>query len=83
MKFAQSCPTLCDPWTIESKEFSMPEYWSGFQFPSPGDFPNPVIEPRSPAVQADSLPAELQGNPRHCVIVRKFFITVSKRGVRK
>ena len=33
-----------------------PEYWSGF--PSPADLPNPGIEPRSPALQADSLPAE-------------------------
>ena len=32
-------------------------------FPSPGDFPNPGIEPRSPALQADSLPAEPEGKP--------------------
>ena len=32
-------------------------------FPSPGDLPNPGIEPRSPTVQADSLPAEPQGKP--------------------
>ena len=49
------------PWTIQSMEFSRPEYWSGQPFPSPGDLPNPGIEPRSPALQADSLPAELQG----------------------
>ena len=34
-------------------------------FPSPGDFPNPGIEPRSPAWQADSLPAEPQGGRKH------------------
>ena len=34
-------------------EFSRPEYWSGRPFPSPGDFPNPGIEPRSSALQAD------------------------------
>ena len=39
-------------------EFSRPEYWSGWPFPSPGDLPNPGIEPRSPALQVDSLPAE-------------------------
>jgi len=39
-------------------EFSRPEYWSGYPFPSPGDLPNPGIEPRSPALQADSLPTE-------------------------
>ena len=44
-------------------EFSRTEYWSGEPFPSPGDLPNPGTEPRSPALQADSLPAELQGKP--------------------
>ena len=34
-------------------------------FPFPGDFPNPMIEPRSPAFQADSLPAEAQGKPKN------------------
>ena len=42
-------------------EFSRPDYWSGEPFPSPGDLPNPRIEPRSPTLQADSLPAEPQG----------------------
>jgi len=44
-------------------EFSSPEYWSGEPFPYPGDLPNPGIEPRSPALWADSLPAEPQGKP--------------------
>ena len=48
------------PWTIAyqaplSMGFSRQEYWSGFTFPSPGDLPNPGIEPRSPALQADAL----------------------------
>ena len=42
-------------------ESSRPEYWSGYPFPSPGDLPNPGIKPRSPALQAESLPAEPQG----------------------
>ena len=42
-------------------EFSRPEYWSGQSFPSSGDLRNPGIEPRPPAWQADSLPAEPQG----------------------
>ena len=46
-----------------SMEFSRPEYWSGKPFPSPGVLPNPGIEPRSPPLQADSLPTELQGKP--------------------
>ena len=37
-------------------EFARQGYWSGLPFPSPGDLPNPGIEPRSPALQADSLP---------------------------
>ena len=41
-------------------EFSRPEYWSGQPFASPGDLSNPGIEPRSPTLQADSLPAEPQ-----------------------
>ena len=44
-------------------EFSRPEYWSEEPFPSPGDLPNPGIEPRSSALQADSLLAEPQGKP--------------------
>ena len=43
--------------------FSRQEYWSGLPFPSPGDLPDPGIEPRSPALQADSLPAEPPGKP--------------------
>ena len=54
------------PWTIAyqappSMGFSRQEYWSGLPFPSPGDLPNPGIEPRSPSLQADSSPAEPPG----------------------
>ena len=54
------------PWTVAhqaslSVGFSRQEYWSGLPFPSPGDLPNPGTEPRSPTLQADSLPAEPQG----------------------
>ena len=61
------------PWTIAcqaslSMEFSRQEYWSGV--PSPGDHPDPGIKPRSPALQADSLPSELQGRSyNYCRIV--------------
>ena len=44
-------------------EFSRPEYWSVKPFPPPGDLPNPGIEPRSPALQTDSLPAEPAEKP--------------------
>ena len=42
-------------------EFSRQEYWSVLLFPSPGDLPNPGMEPVSPALQADSLPSEPPG----------------------
>ena len=53
-------------WTVASQAllsmgFSRQEYWSGLPFPSPGDLPNPGIEPQSPALQADSLSTELPG----------------------
>ena len=41
-----------------SMGFSRQEYWSGLPFPSPGDFPDPGIEPGSPELQAASLPSE-------------------------
>ena len=52
------------PWNMQSMEFSRPEYWSWQPFPSPEDLANPGIEPMSPALQADSLPAEPPGKPR-------------------
>ena len=56
------------PWTVAhqaplSMGFSRQEYWSGLQFPSPGDLPNPGIEPRSPTLQADALTSEPPGKP--------------------
>ena len=53
-------------WTVAhqaplSMGFSRQEYWSGLPCPSPGDLPNPGIEPGSPTLQADSLPTKLQG----------------------
>ena len=56
---AESCPTLGTPCTVAcqalSMGFSRQEYWSGLPFPSPGDFPDPGIEPWSPALLADSF----------------------------
>ena len=46
-----------------SMGFSRQECWSGLPCPPPADLPDPGIEPRSPALQADSLPTELQGKP--------------------
>ena len=62
-----SCVQLfTTPWTVvnqapPSMGFSRQEYWSGLPFPSPGDLPDPGIEPGSPALQADALPSEPPG----------------------
>ena len=71
---AQLCLTFCNLnessslWTVAhegllSMKFSWQEYGSGLPFPSPGDLPDSGIEPRSPTLQADSLPAEPPGKP--------------------
>ena len=54
------------PWTVAyeaspSMGFSRQEYWSGLLFLSPGDLPDPGIEPRSPALEADALTSEPPG----------------------
>ena len=56
-------------WTVAhqaplSMAFSQQEYWNGLPCPPPWDFPNLGIEPRSPPLQADSLPSEPSGKPR-------------------
>ena len=56
------------PWTVASEVplpmgFSRQEYWNGLPFPSPGNLLDPGIEPGSPALQVDSLLAELPGKP--------------------
>ena len=53
---------------MQSMEFSRQENWSGSPFPSPGDLSNPGIKPRSPTLQADSLPAEPQGKPKNTAV---------------
>ena len=64
---AQSCPTLWDPMDSYqaplSMRFSRHGYWNGLPFPSPGDLSDPGLKPRSPALQADSLPTEVTGRP--------------------
>ena len=58
------------PWTVVRQAplamgFSKEEYWSGLPSPPPRDLSNPGIYPRSPALQADSLPSELPGKPKN------------------
>ena len=68
------------PWTVPyqappSVEFSRQfQYWCGLPFPSPGDLPDPGIEPRFPALKADALPSEPPGKPclRDCLLLSHF-----------
>ena len=62
-------PLFAAPWTVAyqvslSMDFFNHEYWSGLSFPAPEDLLNPGIEPRSPALQADSLMFQLPGKPQ-------------------
>ena len=65
MKSLSPVRLFATPWTVayqapQFMEFSRHEYWSGLPFPSPWDLPDPGIEPRSPALWADTLPSEPQ-----------------------
>ena len=60
------------PWTVAHQAplfmgFSKQEHWSGLPFPPPGGLPNPDIQPRSPALQADALTSEPPGKPHFTV----------------
>ena len=61
----QLCLIIRDPWTVAcqtslSMRFPWQKYWSGLPLPSPGDLPDPGIEPMSPDWQADTLPLSQQ-----------------------
>ena len=64
MSESQLCPTLChpmdSPWNSPGQNTGV-----GSLIPSPGNLPNPGVEPRSPALQEDSLPDEPQGKPKN------------------
>ena len=68
----QSCLTLCEPpdcsppGSSVHMVFSRQEYWNGLALPSTEDLPGPGIEPRSPALQADSLLFGLSGKESNC-----------------
>ena len=69
VKLLSGVQLIVNPWTVayqapQSAEFSRQEYWSGLPFPSPGDLPNPGIEPGSPTLQADILPSEPPGKQK-------------------
>ena len=69
------------PWTVahqapQSMGFFRQEYWSGLPFPSPRDLPDPGIEPRSPALQADSLPSKPAGKPKTFEGIANFWFLI-------
>ena len=66
----QSCPTLWPRQAPLSMEFSRQEYWSGLPFSSPGDLPNPGIEPESPALAGRFFTTEL---PRKSIEIMNIF----------
>ena len=75
-------PIFATPWTVAhqaplSMEFSRQEYWSGLPFSSPGNLPDPGIEPVFPALQADALLSEPTGKPAEqgncCNPLRPFY----------
>ena len=74
-----SCVRLfATPWTVayqapSSMGFSRQECWSGLPFPSPGDLPDPGIEPGSPALQADALLSEPPGKQEISVWILMLF----------
>ena len=70
MKSLSHVRLFATPWTVvyqapPSMGFSRQEYWSRLPFPSPGDLPDPGIEPGSSAFQADALTSEPPGKPFH------------------
>ena len=73
MDSTKLCPTLAIPWTVArqaplSVRFSRQEYWSALPFPSPGELPDPEIEPRSPVLQADALLTEIHWKPLQWIV---------------
>ena len=71
------------PWTVAHQAplfmgFPRQEYWSGLPFPSPGDLPDPGVEPRCPALQMDSIPSEPPGKPQPFRILLKTVNVLAK-----
>ena len=66
IKVTQSCLTLCNPMDCIVHGILQAGILEWVAFPSPGDLPKPRIEPGSPALQADTLPAEPPGKLWYC-----------------
>ena len=84
---AKSCSTLCNPMDYIARQaplsmgFPRQEYWNDLTFSPPGDLPYPGIEPMSPAspaLQADSRPAEPPGKSYHALSITKWGLFILK-----
>ena len=83
---AQLCPTLCGPMDCSLSGSSVhgifqAKCWSGLPFPSPGDLPDPGIEPRSPTLQADTLPSEPPGKQNAGLVEAQAGIKIARRNI--
>ena len=87
VKVIQSCPALCDPVDYRIHGLLQARILERVAFPFSRDLPNPGIEPRSPALQVDSLPAEPQGKHKYIgvgslsLLLRIFFTQELNRGL--
>ena len=88
MKVTQSCLTLCDPTDYTVHRILQARILEWARSPSPGDLPNPGIEPRFTALRVDSLPAETWGKLKNTgvgspFLLQRIFPTQElKRGLR-
>ena len=83
MKLLSHVQLFATPWTVAhqappSMGFSRQEYLNGLPFPSSGDLPDPGVEPRSPALQADPLTSKLLGKPSKVGIILNMSIHLHK-----
>ena len=79
MKSLSRVRLFATPWTVAYRAplpmgFSRQEYRSRFPFPSPGELPDPGIEPVCPALQADTLPSEPQGKQKRPIYTTPMFL---------
>ena len=81
VKVVSNVQLFGSPQTIQSMEFSRSEYWNGQSFPFLGGLPNPGIEPRSPALQAYSLPTELLRSILNCLSLKLLEFTVESESL--
>ena len=76
VKVAQSCPTLCHPMDYTVHGILPARILEWVAIPFFRYIPNPGIEPRSPTLQSDSLPAEPQGNPNGYIVCMCVYLCI-------